>query len=74
MKNIFAIAAGVSDGLGFGDNAKAALLTRALVEMARFAVDQGARPSTFYGLAGVGDVVTTRIDRADAYDLHGSVV
>jgi glycerol-3-phosphate dehydrogenase (NAD(P)+) len=59
LKNVLLIAAGICDGLGFGDNAKAALLTRGLVEMARFAVDQGARPSTFYGLAGVGDVVTT---------------
>ena len=59
LKNVLGIAAGICDGLGFGDNAKAALLTRGLVEMARFAVDQGARPSTFYGLAGVGDVVTT---------------
>jgi glycerol-3-phosphate dehydrogenase (NAD(P)+) len=59
LKNVLGIAAGICDGLGFGDNAKAALLTRGLVEMARFAVDQGAKPSTFYGLAGVGDVVTT---------------
>ena len=59
LKNVLGIAAGICDGLGFGDNAKASLLTRGLVEMARFAVDQGARPSTFYGLAGVGDVVTT---------------
>ncbi len=59
FKNVLGIAAGICDGLGFGDNAKAALLTRGLVEMARFAVDQGALPSTFYGLAGLGDVVTT---------------
>jgi glycerol-3-phosphate dehydrogenase (NAD(P)+) len=59
LKNVLGIAAGICDGLGFGDNAKAALVTRGLVEMARFAVDQGARPSTFYGLAGVGDVLTT---------------
>jgi glycerol-3-phosphate dehydrogenase (NAD(P)+) len=59
LKNVLGIAAGICDGLGFGDNAKAALLTRGLVEMARFAVDQGALPTTFYGLAGVGDVVTT---------------
>jgi glycerol-3-phosphate dehydrogenase (NAD(P)+) len=59
MKNVLGIAAGICDGLGFGDNAKAALLTRGLVEMARFAVDQGGQASTFYGLAGVGDVVTT---------------
>src|SRR5437763_190487 len=59
LKNILGIAAGICDGLGFGDNAKAALLTRGLVEIARFAVDQGAQFSTFTGLAGVGDVVTT---------------
>ncbi|WP_435018810.1 NAD(P)H-dependent glycerol-3-phosphate dehydrogenase [Tundrisphaera sp. TA3] len=59
LKNILGIAAGICDGLRFGDNAKAALLTRGLVEMTRFAVDQGARESTFYGLAGVGDLVTT---------------
>jgi len=59
LKNVLGIAAGICDGLGFGDNAKAALLTRGLVEMARFAADQGGLASTFYGLAGVGDVVTT---------------
>jgi glycerol-3-phosphate dehydrogenase (NAD(P)+) len=59
LKNVLGIAAGICDGLGFGDNAKASLLTRGLVEMARFAADQGARSATFYGLAGVGDVVTT---------------
>ncbi len=59
LKNVLGIAAGICDGLGFGDNAKAALVTRGLVEMARFAVDQGGLPSTFYGLAGVGDVLTT---------------
>ena len=59
LKNILGIAAGICDGLGFGDNAKAALLTRGLVEIARFAIDQGARLETFWGLAGVGDVVTT---------------
>lgn len=59
LKNILGIAAGICDGLGFGDNAKAALLTRGLVEIARFGVELGARHSTFYGLAGVGDMVTT---------------
>jgi len=59
LKNILGVAAGICDGLGFGDNAKAALLTRGLVEIARFAIDLGARPATFAGLAGVGDVVTT---------------
>jgi glycerol-3-phosphate dehydrogenase (NAD(P)+) len=65
LKNILGIAAGVCDGLGLGDNAKAALLTRGLVEIARFAVNLGARPATFYGLAGVGDVITT------CYSPHG---
>jgi glycerol-3-phosphate dehydrogenase (NAD(P)+) len=59
LKNILGIAAGICDGLRVGDNAKAALLTRGLVEIARLGVDLGARPETFYGLAGVGDLVTT---------------
>jgi glycerol-3-phosphate dehydrogenase (NAD(P)+) len=59
LKNILGIAAGICDGLGFGDNAKAALLTRGLVEITRLAVELGAQASTFFGLAGVGDVVTT---------------
>jgi glycerol-3-phosphate dehydrogenase (NAD(P)+) len=59
LKNILGIAAGICDGLGFGDNAKAALLTRGLVEITRFAVHLGAQPATFRGLAGVGDLITT---------------
>ncbi|SIO60813.1 glycerol 3-phosphate dehydrogenase (NAD(P)+) [Singulisphaera sp. GP187] len=59
LKNILGIAAGVCDGLGFGDNAKAALLTRGLVEISRFGVELGGEFSTFFGLAGVGDMVTT---------------
>jgi glycerol-3-phosphate dehydrogenase (NAD(P)+) len=59
LKNVVAIAAGVSDGLGFGDNAKAALLSRACVEMARFGAEFGANPGTFLGLAGIGDLMTT---------------
>jgi glycerol-3-phosphate dehydrogenase (NAD(P)+) len=59
LKNILGIAAGICDGLGFGDNAKAALLTRGLVEITRFAVNLGAQPATFQGLAGVGDLITT---------------
>lgn len=61
LKNVIAIAAGVSDGMGFGDNAKAALLTRGLVEMTRFGVAHGASPHTFTGLAGVGDLIATCI-------------
>jgi glycerol-3-phosphate dehydrogenase (NAD(P)+) len=63
LKNIVGIAAGISDGLGLGDNAKAALLSRGLVEMTRFGVALGAEPQTFYGLAGLGDLVTTCISR-----------
>jgi glycerol-3-phosphate dehydrogenase (NAD(P)+) len=59
LKNVIGIAAGICDGLGFGDNAKAALLTRGLVEMTRFGVAHGAEPATFSGLAGVGDLITT---------------
>jgi glycerol-3-phosphate dehydrogenase (NAD(P)+) len=59
LKNVIGIAAGVCDGLGFGDNAKAALLTRGLVEMTRFGVAHGAEPATFSGLAGMGDLITT---------------
>jgi glycerol-3-phosphate dehydrogenase (NAD(P)+) len=59
LKNILGIAAGICDGLRFGDNAKAALLTRGLVEIARLGVELGGKRETFYGLAGVGDVVTT---------------
>jgi glycerol-3-phosphate dehydrogenase (NAD(P)+) len=59
LKNIYAIAAGCSDGLGLGDNARAALLTRALAEMVRVGVSLGARTETFYGLSGFGDLVAT---------------
>jgi glycerol-3-phosphate dehydrogenase (NAD(P)+) len=59
LKNVIAIAAGISDGLGFGDNAKSALLTRGLVEIARFGVALGAEHETFFGLAGLGDLMTT---------------
>lgn len=59
LKNVMGIAAGICDGLKFGDNAKAALLTRALVEMRRFGVAHGADAETFTGLAGVGDLITT---------------
>lgn len=63
LKNIYAIAAGVSDGLGFGDNSKAALETRALVEIVRLGVTLGGRRETFYGLSGIGDLVVTCFSR-----------
>jgi len=59
VKNVVAIAAGICDGLGLGDNAKAALLTRGLAEMTRLGVAMGARRDTFAGLAGIGDLITT---------------
>jgi glycerol-3-phosphate dehydrogenase (NAD(P)+) len=59
LKNVIAIAAGVCDGLGFGDNTKGALLTRGLAELARLGIALGARAETFFGLAGIGDLVTT---------------
>jgi glycerol-3-phosphate dehydrogenase (NAD(P)+) len=59
LKNIMAIATGISDGLGLGLNARAALLTRGLAEISRFGAALGARPATFMGLAGVGDLVLT---------------
>jgi glycerol-3-phosphate dehydrogenase (NAD(P)+) len=59
LKNVYAIAAGCSDGLKLGDNSKAALLTRALAEMVRVGQALGARPETFYGLSGFGDLVAT---------------
>ncbi|OWK47220.1 NAD(P)H-dependent glycerol-3-phosphate dehydrogenase [Fimbriiglobus ruber] len=59
LKNVIGIAAGCCDGLKFGDNAKAAMLTRGLVEMTRFGVAHGADPATFAGLAGLGDLITT---------------
>ncbi len=58
-KNVIAIASGISDGLGLGDNAKAALLTRGLAEITRLGVALGAQQTTFSGLAGIGDLITT---------------
>ena len=59
LKNVIAIAAGVCDGLNFGDNSKAGLITRGLFELTRIGAKFGANPSTFFGLSGVGDLVTT---------------
>jgi glycerol-3-phosphate dehydrogenase (NAD(P)+) len=63
LKNIIAIAAGVCDGLGYGDNTKAALLTRGLVEISRLGCALGARRETFFGLSGIGDLIATALSR-----------
>ncbi len=62
-KNVIAIAVGITDGLGYGDNARAALMTRGLAEMTRLGVALGARPMTYAGLAGIGDLVATCTSR-----------
>ncbi|MFJ5715720.1 NAD(P)H-dependent glycerol-3-phosphate dehydrogenase [Neobacillus sp. NPDC093127] len=59
LKNIIALAAGITDGLGYGDNAKAALMTRGLAEIARLGTKMGANPLTFSGLTGIGDLIVT---------------
>ncbi|HNW39823.1 MAG TPA: NAD(P)H-dependent glycerol-3-phosphate dehydrogenase [Candidatus Omnitrophota bacterium] len=63
LKNVIAIACGVSDGLGFGTNTKAAILTRGLAEISRLGKAMGAKPETFSGISGLGDLVTTCISQ-----------
>lgn len=64
FKNVIALASGIADGLGLGDNAKASIMTRGLAEMVRLGTDLGGRRETFYGLSGVGDMVATCSSRA----------
>lgn len=59
LKNVIALAAGTADGLGYGDNTKAALITRGIAEIARLGVKMGAKIETFYGLSGIGDLIVT---------------
>ena len=63
VKNVLAIAVGCSDGMGFGDNTRAALITRGLVEMKRFVLAYGGQPETLSGLAGIGDLIVTCTSR-----------
>lgn len=63
LKNVMAIAAGMADGMGLGDNAKAALITRGLAELTRLGIALGGQPLTFAGLAGIGDLVATCMSR-----------
>lgn len=59
LKNVIALCAGISDGLGYGDNTKAALITRGLAEITRLGIKMGANPETFSGLSGIGDLIVT---------------
>lgn len=63
VKNIIAIACGISDGLGFGDNTKAALMTRGLHEIRKLSISKGCRPETLYGLSGMGDLCVTCLSK-----------
>jgi glycerol-3-phosphate dehydrogenase (NAD(P)+) len=63
VKNVIALAAGICDGMGFGDNTKGAVLTRGMVEIIRLGKKMGAKEETFYGLAGMGDLITTCISK-----------
>ncbi|MDF7825628.1 NAD(P)-dependent glycerol-3-phosphate dehydrogenase [Pontiellaceae bacterium B12227] len=63
LKNVIAVAAGISDGLGFGDNTKAALMTRGIAEITRLGAALGAKPETFMGLSGIGDLMVTCMSR-----------
>ncbi|MDA1214999.1 MAG: NAD(P)-dependent glycerol-3-phosphate dehydrogenase [Planctomycetota bacterium] len=71
LKNVLAIAAGICDGQGFGDNAKAALITRGIAEISRYAALHGANPQTFSGLAGIGDLIATCTSRHSRNRLVG---
>ncbi|MBR5922579.1 MAG: NAD(P)-dependent glycerol-3-phosphate dehydrogenase [Clostridia bacterium] len=74
LKNVVAICAGICDGLGLGDNTKAALITRGLSEMMRLGVCMGANERTFYGLAGVGDLIVTCMSRHSRNNRFGKLV
>jgi glycerol-3-phosphate dehydrogenase (NAD(P)+) len=74
VKNIVALATGMSDGLGYGDNARAALITRGLAEMTRLGVALGADPATLAGLAGLGDLVGTCTSRHSRNRLAGDLI
>src|SRR5690606_40217094 len=71
VKNVMALAAGMGDGLGLGDNAKAALVTRGLAEIKRLGLAMGAEAETFFGLAGLGDLVVTCFSRHSRNRLFG---
>ena len=74
IKNVLAVAAGVCDGMGLGDNSKAALITRGLVEMSRLGVAMGANEQTFSGLAGLGDLIVTCTSKHSRNNRFGNLV
>ncbi len=74
MKNIMALAAGMSEGMGYGDNAKAALITRGLTEIARLGIAMGCRIETFAGLAGVGDLIVTATSKNSRNNRAGVLI
>lgn len=74
LKNVIAIAAGITDGLGFGDNTKAALITRGLAEIARAGAAMGAQPQTLAGLAGLGDLIVTAMSRHSRNRAFGELI
>jgi glycerol-3-phosphate dehydrogenase (NAD(P)+) len=74
LKNVIAIGCGISDGLGFGDNTKAAIMTRGLNEMSRLGVKMGGQLLTFFGLAGMGDLIVTCLSRHSRNRLFGEKI
>lgn len=74
VKNVLAIACGISDGLGFGSNAKGALITRGIVEIQRLGIKMGANPKTFLGLSGLGDLITTSFSEESRNHLFGKMI
>ena len=74
MKNIIALAAGISDGMGFGDNAKAAIITRGMAEITRLGLKMGCCEQTFAGLAGVGDLIVTATSRHSRNNRCGQLI
>ena len=74
LKNVIAVAAGFSDGIGLGDNTKAALITRGAAEIARLGIALGAKERTFLGLAGIGDLIVTCTSRHSRNNRFGDLV
>ena len=74
MKNVMALAAGISDGIGYGDNAKAALITRGMVEIKRLGAAMGCESATFDGLAGIGDLIVTATSRHSRNNRCGNLI